>query len=68
MSKSVLLNSMKEKRCDFACNVIRISVIRWLQEKSCKILGQIKTVVAERAFHMHMDTMKQNLERLLKNK
>lgn len=37
-------------------------------EQFCETLGQTKTVAAERALRMYMDTMKQNLEQLLKNK
>lgn len=37
-------------------------------EQFCETLGQTKTVAAERALRMYMDTMKQNPEQLLKNK
>lgn len=37
-------------------------------EQFCETLGQTKTVAAERALRMYMDTMKQNSEQLLKNK
>lgn len=37
-------------------------------EQFCETLGQTKTVAAERALRMYMDTMKQNSEQLMKNK
>ena len=35
-------------------------------EKFCETLGQTKTVAAERAFRMYIDSMKQNPEQLMK--
>ena len=37
-------------------------------EQFCESLGQTKTVAAERAFRMYMDTMKQNPEQIMKER
>ena len=37
-------------------------------EQFCEPLGQTKTVAAERALRMYMDTMKQNPEQIMKGK
>lgn len=37
-------------------------------EQFCETLGQTKTVAAERALRMYMDTMKQNLEQIMKER
>ena len=37
-------------------------------EQFCETLGQTKTVAAERALRMYMDTMKQNPEQIMRER